>query len=222
MFAARTTHSYTNQISATLYLFPCVHMPLTPPHLPLLSRPCSGRARLEDVASSNSLSASSTPAKFVVVSCPCSSRCVCSFARVLLGSFSAQAQQQRQRCASPRSSWSGFVFIFGRTVFGLGLLCLSVRDFCFWFNTPYFVLTVLLCASRAWTPNPVFGRPPHRPDPAPLRPGHFFWCSTWARTAGAAAPPALKARKQTFDRAPWTYPRTFRLLHTLLRGGLTM
>ena len=77
MFAVRTTHSYTNQISATLYRFLCVHMPLTPPHLPFLSRPCSGRARLEDVASSNSLSASSTPAKFVVVSCPCSSRCVC-------------------------------------------------------------------------------------------------------------------------------------------------
>ena len=73
----------------------------------------------------NSLSASSTPAKFVVVSSPCSSRRVCSFARVLLGSFSVQAQQQRKRCASPRSSWSGFVFIFGRTVFGLGLLCLS-------------------------------------------------------------------------------------------------
>ena len=33
MFAARTTHSYTNQISATLYLFPCVHMP----DLPFLS-----------------------------------------------------------------------------------------------------------------------------------------------------------------------------------------
>ena len=35
------------------------------------------------------------------------------------------------------------------------------------------VLTVLLCAS-VWTSNPVFCRPLHRPDPAPLRPGQFF------------------------------------------------
>jgi len=194
-------------------------MPLT---CPFLARPCSGRARLEDVASSNSLSASSTPAKFVVVSSPCSSRRVCSFARVLLGSFSVQAQQQRKRCASPRSSWSGFVFIFGRTVFGLGLLCLSFGtaasgsihhisfSLCFFVQAAFGLRTPCLAVLLI---GPIL-----RPfDPA------IFWCSTWARTAwgsgGAAAPPALKARKPTFDRAPWTYPRTFRLLHTLFRGG---
>jgi hypothetical protein len=91
---------------------------------PSLLWSCSTRGRREFVC--NSLSASSTPTKFVVVSCPCSSRRVCSFDRVFLGPFSAQVQQQRKRCfRSPRSSWSGFVFIFGRTVFGLGLLCLS-------------------------------------------------------------------------------------------------
>ena len=193
MFAARTTHSYTNQISATLYLFPCVHMPLRPhasDHLPspvpALVVPDSRTSRVPIAsrlpAHLRNLSSSLAPALRVVFVPSPASCLVLSLRRHSSNASDVQVLALR----GPGSS-SSLVALF----FGLGLPCMSVRDSCFWFNTPYFVLTVLLCASRVWTPNPVFGRPPHRPDPAPLRPGHFFGVRHGRGQRGGRQPPLL-------------------------------
>ena len=219
MFAARTTHSYTNQISATLYLFPCVHMHLTCPFspVPALVVPDSRTSRVPIAsrlpAHLRNLSSSLAPAPRVVFVPSPASCLVLSLRR-----HSNNASDVQVRALRGPGSSSSLIALFSDWGFYAchsGLLLLVqytiFRSHC-----------ASLCKPRLDSEPRVWPSSSSARSCAPsTRP--FFWCSTWARTAGesggAAAPPALKARKPTFDRAPWTYPRTFRLLHTLFRGG---
>ena len=103
--------------------------------------------------------------------------CIVSAASALYYCCRYSSRQGRQiRCLKSA------LFLY-RVRLHLGSHCFRIGT-CHQYSS-FSVLTVLLCAS-VWTSNPVFCRPLHRPDPAPLRPGQFFWCSTWARRAGGA------------------------------------